>query len=339
MNDMNLNKKNSEYGYMDSAMRSISDTANSITNSFRNSASDVSSVVVDTSKEVVETLNDKVDDYMSNSTILIGFFLVVLLCLGVAYGLYFYISYSIFNKSKITIEETKTPVLANRMNKFPITTFNKTGNGKRRTITFWIYIYDMNKYSGSYKHVFHIGDSDDIRRASPYVFLDSHENRMYVRFGSSSNDSFQENISSIQSISVSQLNDFMVQGIEIPYIPLQRWVHIAVVVNENANGGSIIAYVDGDISKTVTTGDISNGSQLKIMNLDLDKMGDLYVGGSFESQSGPGFSGLISKVSLFNYDLNNKDIYEDYNRGPLSGFLTQYGLANYGIRSPVYKIV
>jgi len=324
---------------MDSVVKSISDTAASVSNSFQNSAKDVSNVVTDTTKEVTETIGDKVDEYMSNNTILIGFFIVVLLCLLVAYGLYTYISYSIFNKSRIVIEETKTPVIANRMNKFPITTFNKTGNGKRRTITFWIYIYDMNKYNGSYKHVFHIGDNDDIRRASPYVFLDSHENRMYVRFGSVSNDTFQENISSVQSISVSQLNDFMMQGIEIPYIPIQRWVHIAVVVNENANGGSIVAYVDGDISKTVMSGDISNGNQLKIMNLDLDKMGDLYVGGSFESPSGPGFSGLISKVSLYNYDLNNKDIYEDYNRGPLSGFLTQYGLANYGLRSPIYKIV
>lgn len=344
MSDMNFNKKtDSTSSILDKIKDSgvtISDTLSNMKSNLKESANDVKASIVKTSNNVASAVEDiQVEEYMTNKTVIIGFVLVILLCLFVAYGLYSYISYSIFNKSRLVIEETKTPILANRMNSFPITKFNKTGNGKRRSITFWIYIYDLNKYSGSYKHVLHIGDNDDIRRASPYIFLDSHENRMYVRFGSASNDTFQESLSSIQSISVSQLNDFMVQGIEIPYVPIQRWVHIAVVVNENSNGGNIVAYVDGDISRVVMTGDINNGKQLKITNLDLDKMGDLYVGGSFESINGPGFSGLISKVALFNYDLNNKDVYEDYNRGPLSGFLSQYGMANYGLRSPIYKIV
>lgn len=131
----------------------------------------------------------------------------------------------------------------------------------------------------------------------------------------------------------------MQQGIVIPYIPLQRWVHVAIVVNENSNGGTIVAYVDGDISKIVTTGEIrENGTSLVLRNLELDKMGDLYVGGSYDSLFGIGFSGLISKVTLYNYDLNDKDIYKDYNEGPLSGFLSSLGLSNYGLRSPIYKI-
>lgn len=199
----------------------------------------------------------------------------------------------------------------------------------------------MNKYSGSYKHVFHIGSSNDVRRAAPYVFLDSHENRMYVRFGSVVEDSFDEKLESVQSMTVSQLNKFMEQGIEIPYVPIQRWVHIAVVINENSNGGSIVGYVDGDISNVVTTNDVIKGSsnKVKVHNLDLDIMGDLYAGGSWEATTGPGFSGLLSKVSMYNYDLNNKDVYDDYNNGPLDGFLAASGLANYGLRSPVYKIV
>ena len=40
----------------------------------------------------------------------------------------------------------------------------------------------------------------------------------------------------------------------------------------------------------------------------------------------------------YNYGPFDKDIYNDYNEGPLSGFLSSLGLANYGLRSPIYKI-
>ena len=38
----------------------------------------------------------------------------------------------------------------------------------------------MNKYKGSYKHVFHIGDEGDMKSASPLVFLDETENKLYL---------------------------------------------------------------------------------------------------------------------------------------------------------------
>lgn len=322
--------------------KKVTSASTDIAKSATNVVTDISGkTIVTTPAVVAESSSDGFFGYSNKTTILVGLLVVVVLCIFVSYGLYTFISYSIFNKSRIVIEGTSTPILCNQSSKFSITAFNKSGNGKRRSYTFWIYIHDMNKYSGSYKHVFHIGDSSDIRNAAPYVFLDSHENRMYVRFGAVSNDSFADNISSVQDLSVAQLNQFMIQGIEIPYIPIQRWVHVAIVINENANGGNIVAYVDGDISKIVTTDDLINGTaeRIKIANLDLDIMGDLYVGGSWESINGPGFSGLLSKVCMYNYDLNNKDIYDDYNKGPLDGFLAASGLANYGLRSPIYKIV
>lgn len=290
--------------------------------------------------EITKTAKNTIDYYTSKTVVIVGLIFTIILCIFVAYGLYWVISNSIFNQSKLIIQGTKVPVLCNVQNQFSITDFNKTGNGKRRSYTFWIYINDMNKYTGSYKKVFSIGDKGDIRRSSPYVFLDKTENKMFVRFASVTSDTFDEELSSVQNLNQTQLSKFMIQGIEIPYIPIQRWVHIAIVVNENSNGGTIVGYVDGDISKIVTTGEInSTNNVIKINNLDLDKMGNLYVGGSFDSMDGPGFSGLISKVTLFNYDLNDKDVYEDYNRGPLNGLLSSLGLANYGVRSPIYKIV
>lgn len=307
---------------------------------FKNTMATIKQKTEEVSQDITQVAKKTLDFYTSKTVVIAGLALVIILCVFVAYGLYYFISYSIFDHSKVIIAETKIPVLCNTSNKFSITAFNKTGNGKRRSYTFWIYINDMTRYKGGYKHVFHIGDQDDLRRSSPVVFLDKDENKMYIRFGSNSEDSFSRNITSLQNLTDHELSEFMQQGIELPYIPIQRWVHIAVVVNENSNGGTIVGYVDGDIAKIVTTNEISgNGHTFKIYNLNLDKMGELYVGGSIESINGPGFSGLISKVTMFNYDLNDKDVYDNYNDGPLDGFLSALGLANYGLRSPIYKIV
>jgi hypothetical protein len=297
------------------------------------------SKVSDGMTNVVEGAQKTMDFYTSKFTIIAGLIFVILLSIFVSYGLYYLISSSIFNQSRIVIEGTKVPIICNVYSKYDITSFNKTGNGKRRSYTFWIYINDMNSYNGSYKHVWHIGSVDSIKSASPFVFLDSYQNKMYFRFAALSNDSFLDDASSVQNLSPSDLLKFMQQGIEIPYIPMQRWVHIAVVINENANGGTIVAYVDGDISKIASSGELdAAGGSIKVNNLNLDNMGALHVGGTFEGNIGPGFSGLISKIALFNYDLNDKDIYDDYNKGPLNGFLSSLGLANYGLRSPIYKL-
>jgi hypothetical protein len=185
---------------------------------------------------------------------------------------------------------------------------------------------------------------DNITKGSPYVFLDKYENKLYIRFGtvSESDDTFKKTtpLSSVQNLNQADFLAYMRQGIEIPYVPLQRWVHVAVVVNENTNGGTMSAYVDGELSKIVSTQQgVSNSASSSAFNrLDLDKTGDLHIGGAFDSPLGPGFSGLISKVTMFNYDLNTKDIYKDYNEGPMDGLLASLGLANYGVRSPIYRV-
>jgi len=314
------------------------------TNIFNNAVEtikDKSSEVAQEIGVVADNAKKTLDYYTSKITVVIGLIFVILLCMFIAYGLYMLIATTIFNQSKIVVAATKVPILANTRTKHTISSFNTTGNGKRRSYTFWIYINDMTAYSGHYKHVWHIGDSvDDIRSASPYVFLDKTENKMFVRFAAVADDSFDQSLSSVQGLTSSQFNKYMVQGIEIPYIPIQRWVHIAIVINENSNGGTVVAYVDGDISKIASTGEIGpSGEALRVTNLNLDKKGDLYIGGNFESVNGPGFSGLIAKVAMFNYDLNDRDVYNDYNEGPLDGFLSSLGLANYGVRSPIYKIV
>lgn len=283
--------------------------------------------------------------YTNKITVIAGLVFVILVCFFVSLGLYYVISKMIFNQSKIIIPVTKTPIVCTKYTKYSITDYNDSGNGKRRSYTFWIYINDLTKYQGQYKHVFHIGEEGDITSGAPFVFLDSIQNKLYFRMATVrvTDDSFKTLkqstvVNSVQNLSNTDKEIFMKQGIEIPYVPIQRWVHIAVVINENANGGTITAYVDGDISKIASTGDVIGSQSLNIQNLNLDKKGDLHIGGDGNASMGPGFSGLISKITMFNYDLNDRDVYDNYNEGPLDGLLASLGLANYGIRSPIYRI-
>jgi hypothetical protein len=142
--------------------------------------------------------------------------------------------------------------------------------------------------------------------------------------------------------------DMMKHGITIDYIPLKRWVHVATVVNDQADKGVISAYVDGELVKSVDSRmtqkfvDTANNTynvRFDFTNINLDKAGNIYVGGSSaDMKLGPGFDGALSKIQVFNYDMNAKDVYDIYLQGPIDNPLNKVGLAAYGLRNPLYKL-
>jgi hypothetical protein len=121
-------------------------------------------------------------------------------------------------------------------------------------------------------------------------------------------------------------------GITINYVPTQRWVHVVIVVSD-VNGGSIYSYIDGELADVKT-------KEIELHELNYENIGNLFVGGSITNSqiNTTGFSGLISKFVIYNYDLNKNDVYKEYNKGPLSGLLSSIGIPNYGLRNPIYKI-
>jgi hypothetical protein len=140
----------------------------------------------------------------------------------------------------------------------------------------------------------------------------------------------------------------MKTGIIIPYVPLQRWVHVAIVCNVNSFNSTIYTYIDGDMVKSYndkatmseSVGATNESIKADYSNIDLNTSGFLYTGNTegYDGAVGAGFSGLISKFTSFNYELNQTDIYNDYNAGPIDGILAKLGLGLYGIRNPIYKI-
>ena len=286
--------------------------------------------------------NDK-QGFMSNNGIYIGLFLVIIICLFVAYILYYFITTKLFSNVRQIVDETRIPVICTEKRRFEFD-IKTTGNGERRSYTFWIYIHDMNKYSGNYKNVFNIqtaSTENSPSLASPFVFLDKTDNKMYFRFGETNKNN---SVTNYNSLTYNQLKDFMKTGIVIPYIPLQRWVHIAIICNANSYKNYIYAYVDGDLVSTTSNkekdrylGDTED-TRKDLTKININMKGIINVGGDLNSTEGPGFSGLVSKISTFNYELNQRDVYNDYYWGPVGNILARLGLGMYGVRNPIYKL-
>jgi hypothetical protein len=131
-------------------------------------------------------------------------------------------------------------------------------------------------------------------------------------------------------------------GIKIDYIPIQRWVHVAIVVNSDTFTTSIYAYVDGDLVKVGRDKEpiaVNNPIRNVYEKIDLNKTRYLLVGGDNANvKNGPGFSGLLSNFTCYNYELNQSDVSNIYRQGPVSGILAYLGLGMYGVRNPIYKL-
>jgi len=293
--------------------------------------------------------------------VIIGLIVVVIIAIIIAYVMYSYIANSLFNQSKLIVSATKLPVICNIKNKFSLDRTLKSGNGIKRTYTFWIYIKDMSHQY--FKNVLYIGSENSLKNRSPQIFLDKTKNKLYIRFnkkynnvpGSSDIFADKEEQPSIESMfgddvdngSYTEFRKYMEQGMCIEYIPIQRWVHIGIVVNDfgTSSGGNISTYIDGELVGIAEHGEPCRGIGIgenphtyDIINLDLDGGENLVIGGNFDTDNTPGFSGLICKFTMFNYDLNDRDIYNNYNEGPIDNVMAKLGLGAYGLRSPIYRI-
>ena len=256
----------------------------------------------------------------------------------VAYVLYFIITDDILYQQKVEVEGTNVPIICNELSEFKIDKTLANSNGIKRSYGFWIYINDITKYSGKYRHVAHLGNSaGEIKNASPYIFLDKDTNEIHIRFAPKDDKlSDQDRLNDIENTEELLYYGGKRCGITIKYVPIQRWVYVVIVVSD-INGGLIYTYIDGELTEI----ERGKGNNLLLHEINFEtKPSSLFVGGNISNSliNMAGFSGLLSKFSIYNFDLNKNDIYKEYNRGPLNGLLTSMGIVSYGLRNPVYKI-
>lgn len=346
-----------------------------------NVAEAASSKIAETSSKVAETASNvgkgikETFSKVSNSPITVIIFAIVAIfvIMVIAYLIYSRLMSGASGGNKgIILAESKVPIIGTVITQLDGKDIEASGNGQRQTIAFWIYINDIDKFKGVYRHVMHRGDKT-ITNASPLIFLDKDTNKLHVRYdktdktlasttmdvpydtnlftsteGTNASITNTEFTSNVVDANKKQELDMMKHGITIDYVPTRRWIHVAIVVNDEASKGSISAYIDGELvkvvdssmTKTIIIRSPSTSKQVKydFANLALDKSGNVYTGGSSSDSLGPGFDGAISKIQFFNYDLNAKDIYKVYMQGPIDSLMTKAGLAPYGLRNPIYRL-
>lgn len=307
-----------------------------------------STEALDKMKDSVNEATKTASEVVANPKVKLFLYLLAGLIIGAAViALIYWLLNRTVNKRKgYYLPETEVPILGSQVVSLPADKIPESKNGKRQTVMFWIYVYDLNKFKGTYRHVWHRGDrTDNWEKASPSVYLDKETNKLHFTIGTMSADAYNGQGWHARSATADEKYDFIqkTRGVTIDYIPIQRWVHIAIVINEDVNNGTLTAYVDGELTKVETTekskgfklGSRSGTTRLNINNANLNKKGNIYVGGSPSDEIGPGFSGLVSRIGIFNYDLNAKDIYNEYKKGPVSSMSGKIG---YGVRTPVYRI-
>lgn len=205
-----------------------------------------------------------------------------------------------------------------------------TTNGQEFTYSFWLYLADEYAATGSHKRLLMRGNRDNLSGANPIVYMHKSANKMVIamttNFSLASNPPLADLNALHNSIELPNYNTPL--HMVINYIPLQRWVHIAIAFQE----GILTVYMDGAIYQVKNMYDISNPEG--IHPIGRGTTGDIIVGDSNNRTKG-----FMTRIEFFNYFLPQKDVMDVYQRGPTGGsFLNSlFGINDYGFRTPVYR--
>jgi hypothetical protein len=191
-------------------------------------------------------------------------------------------------------------------------------HGKEFSMSFWVYV-DNEEMESTSEPKFVIGRTSGptaTASANPLVYMDSAENKMHVVVRTNY---------SLGYTTLASLHAGAVNKMTVDYIPLQRWVNVIVVVDQNY----VQLFVDGELRQVE---DLSQGSNKVVM----DSSGDIYSGGNTNIAT---FKGYLSKVQWFNYAVTIDHAKIVYAAGPLrKTVLSLLGLPMYGVRSPFVRI-
>lgn len=315
-------QKEEEESQADKAVNIASGMTNNAVEGVKNLATDTASKVTEEANAAIE----KATEMLSNPSVLYGLIAVIVIAIICVAVVYYFIANAVFNKKSIIIEKTKFPIKGNTKSVIMIENFPSSGNGLRRTYTFWVYVNDVNNAGGKPKHIFSIGNDSsggNISDKSPVVVLK--DSKLHICFPTTDTTKVPNVPTDINQIGTDKDNT-----VSFDYLPMQRWVHIAVVISDDYQGSTVSLYMDAQLASSTTDGKDNNK---KLKGFKLDTTGSLIVGG--DNSDTYGFNGLLSKVGIHNYDLNSRDIYNIYSEGPIDGLLASLG---YGVRAPIYKL-
>ena len=194
-------------------------------------------------------------------------------------------------------------------------------NGKEFSYSLWMYIdaEDTEITSNNKLVMARMNSSATLSQASPIFSLDRKSNKLRVY--TKKENAYLGSINDIDSFDST---------LTIPYVPLQRWVNIILVVDNNF----LQLFMDGELRE------VKDLSQFETYDnrssVVSTPVGDVVLGSLNEI---PSFNGYVSKVQVFNYALTLDHAKFVYKAGPLhKSILSAIGVPYYGLQSPFYRI-
>lgn len=165
-----------------------------------------------------------------------------------------------------------------------------SGNASSTDFTYstWIYVNNWNTKIGKDKIILQRKSTGN--NFSPQIKLDAYKNDLTIKTSYSSGASGASG-SSTSSNQTCKVNN----------IPLQKWIHILITINNRA----LDTYIDGKLVKTC----IIEGPPTVTGNANIDICPKTGTTGK------AGFDGFIAKVRYYSRALNPREVYELYKEG------------------------
>lgn len=182
----------------------------------------------------------------------------------------------------------RVPQNPNETNSIPLQR-SMNENGIQFSYLWWMYLNDFNYKFGQWKHVFHKGNTSSWPNRSPGVWIHPNQNALRI---------YMNTYSSIN------------QYVDIMDLPIQKWFHVALVVQNTY----MDIYINGYLKKRY-----SFNEQIPKQNF-----GDLWI------NANGGFNGYISRFRYFDYAVPFSTIEKTLATGP-----STY-LPNSALQTPPY---
>lgn len=229
--------------------------------------------------------------------------------------------------------------------------------GNQFSYSFWMYMNNFTQTGENNKLVFYRGQKDSVASANPIVMMDSNTSKLHfvLKTVGSTLSAKDANIKYSNLKDIVNQNYFVNPNIKhdtedsnkhliisISNVPLNRWVHYVLSVNDNL----ITIYVDGELYAVKT---VDNFKQMKEVEFDYRKKpieinvpidesnGNVYIGRNPNIAGKTSVEGYFSKLEVFNHALTTEDVYKVYKASPYSRSLYTVG-GRYGFRTPIYRI-
>jgi hypothetical protein len=274
----------------------------------------------------------KVSDYVNKNltmvvAIAIGFFIIVYVTI------YLYKRFLKTSLKTVTMLTKPFKINENELTNLTDTvTLPQLYNGKEFSVSYWVY-FDAEQFNSTHDPKFVLGrmpDKGSLASSNPIFYTLPDSNVMYVAIKTNKDTGTYTNLNDLHSLAERDPSPSdSYQFLKIPYVPLQRWVNIILVVDNNF----IQLFVDGELRQVVDLSSVGYSySNIIVGNTN----GNFYTGGGGGFTS---FKGYLSKVQMMNYAITIDHAKIIYKSGPLHrSVLSVLGLPLYGVRNPFYRI-